>query len=92
MRTDLTALQARVIGCLVEKEITTPDQYPLSLNGLTTACNQKSNREPVLSLSEAEVQNVLDELIAIHLVVEEQAGSRVSKFKHRFCNTQFGAC
>ncbi|WP_415894470.1 YceH family protein [Neptuniibacter sp. PT8_73] len=87
---DLTSLQTRVIGCLLEKEITTPDQYPLSLNGLTTACNQKSNREPVLSLDESEVQNVLDELKEKRLVRDESGfGSRVSKFKHRFCNTEF---
>ncbi|WP_415891429.1 YceH family protein [Neptuniibacter sp. SY11_33] len=87
---DLTLLQTRVIGCLLEKEITTPDQYPLSLNGLTTACNQKSNREPVLSLDESEVQNLLDELKDKRLVRDESSfGSRVSKFKHRFCNTEF---
>ncbi|WP_415905874.1 YceH family protein [Neptuniibacter sp. QD48_55] len=87
---DLTSLQTRVIGCLLEKEITTPDQYPLSLNGLTTACNQKSNREPVLSLDESEVQNILDELKEKRLVRDESGfGSRVSKFKHRFCNTEF---
>lgn len=90
MDMDLTSLQTRVIGCLLEKEITTPDQYPLSLNGLTTACNQKSNREPVLSLDESEVQNVLDELKEKRLVRDESGfGSRVSKFKHRFCNTEF---
>ena len=50
MKIELTALEARVIGCLIEKEITTPDQYPLSLNSLTSACNQKTNREPVLEL------------------------------------------
>lgn len=87
---DLTLLQTRVIGCLLEKEITTPDQYPLSLNGLTTACNQKSNREPVLALEESEVQNILDELKEKRLVRDESGfGSRVSKFKHRFCNTEF---
>ncbi|WP_415898236.1 YceH family protein [Neptuniibacter sp. QD57_21] len=87
---DLTSLQTRVIGCLLEKEITTPDQYPLSLNGLTTACNQKSNRESVLSLDESEVQNILDELKEKRLVRDESGfGSRVSKFKHRFCNTEF---
>lgn len=90
MDMDLTSLQTRVIGCLLEKEITTPDQYPLSLNGLTTACNQKSNREPVLSLDESEVQNILDELKEKRLVRDESGfGSRVSKFKHRFCNTEF---
>jgi uncharacterized protein len=53
MNIEFSADEARVIGCLIEKEITTPDQYPLSLNALTNACNQKTNREPVLELSEA---------------------------------------
>ena len=53
MNLELTLNETRVIGCLVEKEITTPDQYPLSLNALTNACNQKSNRDPVLDLDEA---------------------------------------
>ena len=52
MPVELTAVEARVIGCLVEKQVTTPDQYPLSLNALTNACNQKSNRDPVLELDE----------------------------------------
>jgi hypothetical protein len=59
MNIELTALEARVIGCLIEKQITTPDQYPLSLNALTNACNQKSNRDPVLDLDERAVQQVL---------------------------------
>lgn len=88
---DLTPNQARVIGCLIEKEITTPDQYPLSLNALTAACNQKTNREPVLELAESEVQETLDELVKKRLVREESGfGSRVVKYKHRFCNTEFG--
>ena len=62
MLPQLTPDQCRVIGVMLEKEVTTPDQYPLSLNGLTTGCNQKSNREPVMSLSEGDVQNLLDEL------------------------------
>ena len=87
---DLIPNQARVIGCLIEKEITTPDQYPLSLNSLTNACNQKSNREPVLTLNESEVQDVLDELKDKRLIREETGfGSRVVKYKHRFCNTEF---
>lgn len=87
---DLVPNQARVIGCLIEKEITTPDQYPLSLNSLTNACNQKSNREPVLTLSESEVQDLLDELKDKRLIREETgSGSRVVKYKHRFCNTEF---
>lgn len=87
---NLTAQQVRVIGCLLEKEITTPDQYPLSLNGLTVACNQKSNREPVLALTETEVQGALDQLKEKRLIREESGlGNRVVKYKHRFCNTEF---
>ncbi|GGK56968.1 YceH family protein [Amphritea balenae] len=90
MEMDLSLTQTRVLGCLIEKEKTTPDQYPLTLNSLTSACNQKSNREPVMGLSESEVQDVLDELNKKHLVRDESGfGSRVSKFKHRFCNTEF---
>ncbi len=91
MRIELTALEQRVIGSLLEKEITTPEHYPLSLNALTAACNQKSSREPVLNLSETQVQDVLDGLIRKHLASEQSGfGSRVHKYKHRFCNTGFG--
>ena len=55
MAIELTPQEARVIGCLIEKQIATPDQYPLSLNALTNACNQKNNRDPVLRLEEREV-------------------------------------
>jgi len=90
MLIQLTAIQARLMGVLLEKEVTTPDQYPLSLNGLTLGCNQKSNRDPVMNLSESDVQNVLDELKDKKLILEYTAsGSRVVKYKHRFCNTQF---
>jgi uncharacterized protein len=58
----LTPIEARVIGCLIEKQITTPDQYPLSLNALVNACNQKSNRDPVLELEERAVQQPVDDL------------------------------
>ncbi len=88
----LDPMEARVIGCLIEKAITTPDQYPLSINALTNACNQKSNRDPMLSLEEREVQAVVDGLIKKHLVLERSGfGSRVPKYQHRFCNTGFGA-
>lgn len=91
MKVELTAIEARVIGCLIEKEVTTPDQYPLSLNALTNACNQKSNREPVMSLSEADVLDAVDALIERRLVSDESGfNSRVSKYQHRFCNTEFG--
>lgn len=87
----LDSVEQRVLGCLIEKEITTPDQYPLSLNALTNACNQKSNREPVMSLSEADVQDCLARLKEKLLItVETGFGSRVMKYRHRFCNTEFG--
>ena len=90
MLIQLSPIQARLVGVLLEKEVTTPDQYPLSLNGLTLGCNQKSNREPVMNLSESEVQNVLDELRDKKLIFEHTGiGSRVVKYKHRFCNTEF---
>lgn len=89
MQITLSPLQSRVIGVLMEKEVTTPDQYPLSLNALTLGCNQKSSRDPVLSLSEVEVQNVLDELNNKNMLFEEHTG-RTPKYKHRFCNTEFG--
>ena len=93
MNIEFSANEARVMGCLIEKEITTPDQYPLSLNALTNACNQKSNREPVLDLSEAEVQQAVDSLMKKYLVSDKSAGygGRVTKYKHRFCNTEFGS-
>jgi len=90
---ELSAIEARVIGCLIEKEITTPDQYPLSLNALTNACNQKTNREPVLELAESTVQQAVDSLMKKYLVSDKSAGygGRVTKYKHRFCNTEFGS-
>jgi len=92
MNIELTALEARVIGCLIEKQITTPDQYPLSLNALVNACNQKSNRDPVLDLDERAVQQVVDGLVRKHMVMERTGyGSRVPKYQHLFCNTEFGS-
>ena len=92
MELKLTPHQERVIGCLIEKEITTPEQYPLSLNALVNACNQKSNRAPVLGLDEATVQDVVDGLVKQHLVSERSGfGSRVTKYQHRFCNSDFGS-
>jgi uncharacterized protein YceH (UPF0502 family) len=91
MNLELTLHETRVIACLVEKEITTPDQYPLSLNALTNACNQKSNRDPVLSLDEATVQQIIDLLGKKRLASEQSGyGNRVPKFQHLFCNTPFG--
>lgn len=90
MSHELSALEARVIGALIEKEITTPDQYPLSLNALLAACNQKTNREPILDLTSSVVQQTLDSLIKAHLVSDRGGyGGRVTKFKQRFCNTEF---
>ena len=87
----LTINQQRVIGCLLEKQSTTPEHYPLSLNSLTNACNQKSNRDPVLNLTESQIQDTLDDLIAERLVtVDEGLSGRVNKYAHRFCNTEFG--
>ncbi len=91
MNTVLSPIEERIIGCLIEKEVTTPDHYPLTLNSLTTACNQKSNREPVLSLSESDVLDAVDGLIGRRMVSDESSfNSRVNKYQHRFCNTEFG--
>jgi uncharacterized protein YceH (UPF0502 family) len=87
----LTPYEARVIGCLLEKQRTTPEHYPLSLNALTNACNQKSSRDPVLELDEATVRNTVDALVKKHFVVEKGGfSSRVSKYQQRFCNSEFG--
>jgi uncharacterized protein YceH (UPF0502 family) len=92
MTPQLTALEARLIGCLIEKQITTPEQYPLSIHALQLACNQKSNRDPVLALSEQQVQALVDGLVRKHLIIEKSGfGSRVPKFQQRFCNTEFSA-
>jgi uncharacterized protein YceH (UPF0502 family) len=92
MRIELEPLEARVIGCMVEKQITTPDQYPLSLNALVNACNQKSNRDPVMSVDEPTVQRTIDALSRKHLVLERSGfGSRVPKYQHLFCNTEYGS-
>lgn len=92
MHIELTPPEARVIGCLIEKEITTPAAYPLSLSALTAACNQKSSREPVMQLSDMEVQQIVDGLIRKHLVSDRGGfGSRVTKYKHRFANVGFGS-
>ncbi|MBS0967301.1 DUF480 domain-containing protein [Chimaeribacter arupi] len=89
MKHPLSVEEARVIGCLMEKQITTPELYPLSLNSLAAACNQKTNRDPVLELSESEVQQTLDLLVKKHLI-RSVSGSRTLKYEHRFCNSEFG--
>ncbi len=91
MKYQLTATEARIIGCLLEKQVTTPEQYPLSVNAVTMACNQKTNREPVMNLGEHDVQDVLDALVKRHyLRTVSGFGNRVTKYEQRFCNSEFG--
>jgi uncharacterized protein YceH (UPF0502 family) len=88
---NLSANEARVIGCLMEKSVVTPEQYPLTLNALINACNQKSSRNPIMSLELGMVQRTTRDLQAKHLVrAEENFKSGVEKFKQLLCNTQFG--
>ena len=90
MSIELSAHEIRVIGGLIEKQIATPESYPLSLNALTNAVNQKSNRDPILALDEIAVQEIVDGLIRKFQVSEHAGyGSRVPKYEHRFCNTAF---
>jgi uncharacterized protein YceH (UPF0502 family) len=86
---DLTPNEARVLGCLMEKSVITPENYPLSLNALVNACNQKSSRDPVLSLDPGVVQRTLNELVAKSLVTAPNVGGRVDKYQQCFCNTHF---
>lgn len=79
----LNELEARVLGALLEKEMTTPEYYPLTLKALTAACNQKSNREPVMELAEAVVVRSLDGLKGKHLVVQSDV-SRVPRYEEIF--------
>lgn len=90
MQHHLSPNECRVIGCLIEKSIITPDQYPLTLNALTNACNQKSSRDPVMALEPGTVQRTVRDLESKHLVrIEENFRSRVEKYTQRFCNTRF---
>src|SRR5437588_9747505 len=83
MSTILNATEVRVLGSLIEKQITTPEYYPLTLNSLTLASNQKNNRNPVTTLTEAEVEQALDRLREKNLAyVFHGSGSRVPKYKH----------
>jgi uncharacterized protein len=82
MPLSLTTVEARVLGSLIEKEITTPEYYPLSLNALSNACNQKSNREPAMQLEEGEIRKALNHLESQSLV-RSIAESRATKFEHR---------
>lgn len=80
----LTLIEVRVLAVLAEKQALTPDAYPMTLNGLLSACNQLTSRDPVMKLDEGEIQMALDALIANKLVAERTpAGSRVSKYEHR---------
>lgn len=91
MKYQLSGAEARVVGSLLEKQVTTPEQYPLSVNAVTMACNQKTNREPVMNLSEHDVQDVLDGLVKRHyLRTVSGFGNRVTKYEQRFCNSEFG--
>jgi uncharacterized protein YceH (UPF0502 family) len=84
MDLQLHPVEVRVLGCLLEKEITTPEYYPLSLNGLLNACNQKSNRDPMVNFDEATVEHALHSLRDKGLLLSiTGAGSRVQKYGHR---------
>jgi hypothetical protein len=92
MPLELSPIELRVIASLIEKQVTTPEQYPLSLNALQNACNQKSNRDPVMGLSEGDVQATVDGLTRRHLLLERSGfGSRVPKYQQRLCNTEFSS-
>ena len=84
MNATLTPIEVRILGCLIEKEATTPDVYPLTLNSLLTACNQKSSREPVMALTTDEVTAALDSLIEQTLVSTwKSAHNRMAKYQHK---------
>jgi uncharacterized protein YceH (UPF0502 family) len=78
----LNDIEQRVLGALIEKELTTPEYYPLSLNALTNACNQKSNRDPVMGLDEADVVRALDGLRFKQFALVSAEGGRVAKYRH----------
>ena len=81
IRRTLTALEARIVAVLVEKESTVPDTYPLSLNALCAGCSQKTARDPVMSVNEAQALAAIEELKALSLVIE-LSGTRTAKFEH----------
>jgi uncharacterized protein YceH (UPF0502 family) len=86
----LSANECRVIGCLMEKSVTTPEQYPLTLNALVNACNQKSARAPVMALSQGTVQHTVRALEQQHLLrIEENFKRGVEKYTQRLCNSSF---
>lgn len=78
----LNDVEVRVIGCLIEKELATPEYYPLTLNSLTTACNQKSNRDPVMALEESDVVRALDGLKMKHVAIQAADSGRVPRYRH----------
>jgi len=80
----LNPTQARILACLVEKAATTPAYYPMTVNGLMAAANQKSNRQPVMQLREAEVGGALSDLESMKLVARDESSSRATKWRHRF--------
>ncbi len=87
---NLSANEVRVIGCLMEKSVTTPEQCPLTLNALTNACNQKSSRDPVMSLPQGTIQHTVRDLESKHLLLVEDNFKRgVEKYTQRFCNSSF---
>ena len=82
MDMDLDEAEVRVLGCLIEKELATPEYYPLSLNALVNACNQKSNRDPVMNLEEKDVLRALDALRFKQMALVSAEGGRVTKYRH----------
>ena len=82
METVLNDKEVRVLGCLIEKELATPEYYPLSLNSLVNACNQKSNRDPLMALEETDIIHVLDSLRIKQLALVSAEGGRVPKYRH----------
>jgi uncharacterized protein len=82
MENVLNHMEVRVLGCLIEKELATPEYYPLSLNALTNACNQRSNRNPIMTMAEAEVSAGLESLRNRQLALVSAEGGRVAKYRH----------
>ncbi|MDJ0861997.1 MAG: DUF480 domain-containing protein [Gammaproteobacteria bacterium] len=88
LNTELDSIEVRVLGSLVEKDLATPDYYPMTVSALTNACNQKSNRDPVMSLSENQVLDALSALSQKHLAWEKGgAGGRVPRYAHKLAGT-----
>lgn len=86
----LNETELRILGCLMEKSVVTPDQYPMTLNALTNACNQKSSREPIMALEKGAVQRGIRDLEIKHLIQTAENFRRgVEKYSQRFCNTSF---